>query len=187
VSAPYRKFALIATYLAAIVAANQLVNGHPSRAPFIAFALIGWDLVARDRLHLYWTGQHLWRNMAFLIGGGSLISAAVNPATTRIAIASCVAFGVAATVDTIVFHIRRRDRWEDRSMLSNTASAAVDSFVFPLIAFVGVYFTFWSSTFWTLVFTLFCAKVAGSWLWVRLLRKRPVKCDVPGCKIEHVG
>lgn len=165
------KYALVATYLAAIVAANQLVNGHPSRAPFLAFCFIAWDLVSRDRLHLYWAGKHLWRNMALLIVAGSVISVAVNPATTRVAVFSCLAFAAAATVDTVVFHFRRADRWEDRSMISNTASAAVDSFVFPF-AFVGIYFSFISTTFWTLVFTMWCAKVAGSWVFTRLLARR---------------
>ena len=155
-----------------IVAANYLVTGHPSRAPYIAFAFIGGDLVCRDTLHLAWHGKRLWRNMAVLIAAGSVLSVIVNRDSSRVALASCVAFATAATVDALVFHWRRNDRWQDRSMLSNVFGATVDSFVFPLIAFVGLYMTFWSTTFWTLVFTLACAKIAGSWVWTHLLGRR---------------
>lgn len=165
------KYALVATYLAAIVAANQLVTGHPSRAPLLGFLFIGWDLVARDRLHDLWR-ENLLRNMALLILAGSVLSVIVNLDSARVAIASCVAFAAAATVDGVVYQWRHSDRWEDRAMTSNVAGAAVDSFVFPAIAFLGLYFTLWSTAFWTLVFTLFCAKVAGSWLWTFLLKSK---------------
>lgn len=165
------KYVLVASYLAAIVLANQLVTGHPSRAPLLGFLFIGWDLVARDRLHDLWR-DHLLRNMALLILAGSALSVVVNLDSARVALASAVAFGAAATADGIVYQWRHQDRWEDRAMTSNVVGAAVDSFVFPAIAFLGVFFTITSTAFWTLVFTLFCAKVAGSWLWTFLLKSR---------------
>ncbi len=166
------KYLLIGTYLAAIVLANQLVTGHPSRAPLLGFLFIGWDLVSRDRLHSYWEHSRLWLNMALLIAAGSVLSYALNRDTARVALASCAAFALAATVDAIIYAWRKGDRWEDRSMASNAVASAVDSFAFPAIAFLGVYFTFWSTAFWTLVFTLACAKIAGSWFWTFLLKSR---------------
>lgn len=165
------KYVLVATYLAAIVAANQLVTGHPSRAPLLGFLFIGWDLVSRDRLHDYWR-NHLLRNMALLIAAGSILSVLVNLDSARVALASAVAFAFAATADGIIYQWRRHDRWEDRSMISNVVGGTIDSFVFPAVAFLGVYFTLWSTSFWTLVFTLACAKIAGSWLWTFLLKSR---------------
>lgn len=164
--------ALVAVYLLAIVAANEIITHKgPTWSIYTAFAFIGLDLVTRDRLHDVWKG-HLVRNMAFLIAAGSLISYAVNRASGRIALASCVAFALAFTADAIVYHLRRKERWADRSNESNVAGAAVDSFVFPLIAFVPAIMPFWSATFLALVFGQFTAKVAGGYVWSLVLRKR---------------
>jgi hypothetical protein len=102
----------------------------------------------------------------------------VNRDTARIALASCVAFGAAATADAIVYHLRRKERWADRSNESNVAGAAVDSLIFPVIAFG-------TPILWALTFSLFCAKIAGGYLWSLILRPRATKCSVPGCPIDH--
>ncbi len=159
------KYALVATYLAAIVAANEIITHKgPTCSIYTAFVFIGLDLVTRDRLHDYWRG-HVLRNMALLIASGSALSYALNRDSGRIALASCVAFGAAATVDGTVYHLRRKERWADRSNESNVAGAAVDSLIFPAIAFG-------TPILWAIVFGQFCAKVAGGYLWSLVLRKR---------------
>lgn len=172
--------ALVAVYLAAIVAANLIVTHKgPTWSVYLAFVFIGLDLVCRDRLHDAWHG-HVARNMAALIVAGSVISYAVNRGSGRIALASCLAFGAAASVDAVVYHLRRKQSWSDRSNESNLAGAAVDSFVFPAVAFG------WP-LLWPIIFGQFCAKVAGGYVWSLVLRKRAARCSVPGCKIEHVA
>ena len=94
--------ALVAIYLAAIVAANLIVTHKgPTWSVYLAFVFIGLDLVCRDRLHDAWHG-HVVRNMAALIVAGSAISYVVNRDAGRIALASCLAFGAAATADAVV-------------------------------------------------------------------------------------
>ncbi len=99
--------------------------------------------------------------MGALIAAGSLLSYAVNRDSGRIALASCIGFGAAAIADTVVYHLRRRHGWYERSNDSNVVSAAVDSLLFPTIAF-GV-------VLWPIIFGQFTAKVAGGAVWARLL------------------
>jgi len=153
---------LVAAYLAAIVAANLIITEKgPSWSVYTAFAAIGLDLTCRDRLHDLWRG-HILRNMAILIASGSAISYLLNRDSGRIALASCLAFGAAATVDGITYHLRRRAPWMERANDSNVAGAAVDSLVFPIVAFG-------TPILWAIVFGQFCAKVAGGYLWSRVL------------------
>lgn len=172
-------------FLTAIVAANLSISHFgPKAAIWNAVLLVGLDLTTRDRLHDYWKG-HLVRNMGALIVTGSVLSYLLGvalgsgPHVARIAFASCVAFAVAASADTLVYHWRRRASWSDRSNESNLAGAAADSLVFA--ALLPYPFS------WAFVLTLWSAKVAGGYAWSLLLRKRPARCSVPGCKIEHVG
>jgi len=168
----------VALYLAAIVTANlSVTHWGPRAAIWNAAILIGLDLVTRDRLHDLWRG-HVLRNMTALILAGSALSYAINRDSGRIALASCIAFGAASAADAIVYHLRRKRSWSDRSNESNLAGAAVDSIVFPAIAFG------WPLS-WAFVLSLWSAKVAGGYVWSLILRKRPVKCPVPGCNIDH--
>jgi len=153
--------AVVALYLVAIVAANLSVwYFGPEAAVYNAFALIGLDLTCRDVLHDLWRRQ-LARNMALLIAAGSALSYVVNPGTARIALASCVAFGLAAVADSLAYHGLRGAQWYERVNGSNVVAAAVDSLVFPWIAF--------GSFLWPIVFGLFTAKVAGGALWALVL------------------
>jgi len=152
----------VVMYLIAIVAANLLVAQFgPSVVVINAFVFIGLDLTARDHLHDAWKRRHLWPKMTVLIGVGSLLSWLLNRNAGPIALASFVAFGCAGVADALVYHLLG-----DRSRMlringSNVVSAAVDSLVFPTLAFGG---------FMPLV-TLgqFAAKVAGGFVWSLVL------------------
>lgn len=155
--------ALVGAYLAAIVAANLSVEHWGPRAViYNAFLFIGLDFTARDALHDAWRGR-LIRNMSLLIAAGSLLSYLVNRDTARIALASCIAFGLAALADTVAYHLLRDRTWYERANQSNVASAAVDSLVFPWIAF--------GAFLWPIVFGQFCAKLAGGVVWSFVLAK----------------
>ena len=157
---------LIGIYLASIVLANLTVAHFGAPAVlWNAFVLISLDLTARDRLHEQWQHKHLKRNMALLIIAGSLLSALLNAGATQIAIASCVAFGAAAVVDTIVYASLGEHSRLTRMNVSNVFSAAVDSFLFPT-------FAFGFPVMWGIVAGQWLAKVVGGLLWSWLLSRK---------------
>lgn len=160
---------LVILYLVAIIAANLLVAEFgPSVTPIAAFLLIGFDLSSRDRLHEAWRGRQLWPNMAALIASGSVLSYLLNADAGPIALASFVAFAVAGVTDALVYHLLGGRAYLVRVNGSNVVSAAVDSLLFPTIAFGA--FLPW------IVLGQFVAKVAGGavWAWVLSARRTEV-------------
>ena len=152
-------------YLVAIVAANLLVARFgPAVVVVNAFLFIGLDLTARDHLHDAWRGRGLWRKMAVLIAAGSLLSWVLNRGAGQIALASFVAFALAGVADAVIYH------WlGDRARLvrvngSNMVSAAVDSLIFPTLAF--------GALMPGVVLGQFAAKVGGGFVWSLVLRRR---------------
>lgn len=130
--------ALVALYLAAIVAANLAVTHFgPHALALTAFVLIPFDLVVRDVLHERWSHGRLWPKMAALILAGSALSWTINASAGPIALASLCAFGVAGVVDATVYAALRFPRFY-RMNASNAASALTDSLIFPAVAF-GVF------------------------------------------------
>lgn len=155
---------LVVLYLAAIVIANLTVAAFgPGVSILNAFFLIGLDLSTRDALHERWQHRHLLPKMAALVAVGSILSWLLNRDAGRIALASAVAFGAAAIVDGVVYWMARRSSRLTRMNASNSVSAAVDSILFPTIAFGG---------FMPLI-TLgqYVAKVGGGAIWGWLLAR----------------
>lgn len=148
----------VALYLSAIILANLTVARFgPEVAVLNAFLFIGLDLTARDRLHDAWRGDYLLPKMAALIAAGSILSWLLNRDAGQIALASFVAFAAAATVDAVVYHLLGRyPRWL-RINGSNIPSAAVDSIVFPTLAF-GAFLA-------PIVIGQFMAKTLGGFVW----------------------
>jgi uncharacterized PurR-regulated membrane protein YhhQ (DUF165 family) len=148
---------LVGLYLAAIVIANITVALFgPSVVVLNAFLFIGLDLTTRDRLHEQWQTGRAWK-MGLLIAAGSLISWLLNRAVAPIALASCVAFGLSAIADTVVYTWLHDRPWWIKVNGSNVVSAAVDSAIFPTLAFGA--FLPW------IVLGQFIAKVGGGALW----------------------
>lgn len=155
----------VCLYLTAIVLANLTTAAFgPAWSIVNAFLFIGLDLTARDKLHDAWHNNGIVWKMAALIATGSLLSYALNRNAGAIAMASFVAFACAAVADTVVYSALRRRGYLQRVNGSNVVSAAVDSLVFPTIAFSGV----------MPLITLgqFAAKVAGGFVWSLALMKR---------------
>lgn len=146
-------------YVLAICAANFSVHIFgPLITPLNAFLFIGLDFVVRDKLH---ERIGIKKILVLIIIAGA-ISYAVNPATDMIAIASVAAFSIAALTDASVYQILIKRNWLVKSNVSNTVSSAVDSVVFPLIAF---------GAFMPLVVAgQFFAKVFGGAIWSWILR-----------------
>ena len=121
----------IVVYAAAMTAANLLVVAFgPAISPLNSFLFIGLDLALRDWLHVR---LRAWQMLALIAASGAL-TYLLSPAAGKIAIASAVAFTCAAAVDWSVFSAVRGS-WLKRSNASNVAGAAIDSVVFPTLAF----------------------------------------------------
>lgn len=148
----------ILLYLVAIVAANLSVAMFGASAAIInAFVLISLDLTSRDALHDHWRGRYLWPKMVALIAGGSILSYTLNTSAGRIALASFMAFLCAGLVDALIYSALGERSRLVRMNGSNLFSAAVDSVVFPLIAF--------SVINWWVILGLFGAKIVGGLVW----------------------
>lgn len=146
-------------YVAAMLLANLLVSKFgPAISPVLAFFLIGFDLSMRDWLHVR---LRAWQ-MVGLIGVAGLLTYTLNPAAGMVAVASAVAFTSAALVDWATF-TRLRGSWLFRANGSNVAGAAVDSLIFPTLAF-GVLIPH-------IVALQFVAKMAGGAIWAALLAR----------------
>lgn len=147
----------IFVYLLSMTVANLLVSKFgPSISPLLAFFLIGMDLALRDWLHV----RLRTVQMLGLIGVSGALTYALNPSAGMIAMASASAFTLAALTDWAVFK-QLSGSWLRRANASNVAGAAVDSIVFPTLAF-GVLMPH-------IVALQFVAKVAGGAIWAWLL------------------
>lgn len=152
------KYAVI--YILSLVAANlTVVYFGPWFSIINSFLLIGLDLTLRDKIHELWEGK--WLPMGCLIATASIISYLLNPASGIIALASFVAFAVSMLVDTIVYQYLIKKSWVVKSNGSNIASSAIDSILFPTIAFGGL--------MPEIVLMQFLAKVFGGAIWVYII------------------
>lgn len=150
----------IAIYLLAMTAANlSVATFGPASTPVNAFLLIGLDLALRDWLHVRLKPMH----MLGLIGVAGLLTLGLNPAAGVIASASASAFTAAALTDWVVF-TKAKGSWLRRANVSNAAGAAVDSVIFPTIAF--------GALMPHIVLMQFAAKVAGGAFWAWLISKK---------------
>jgi hypothetical protein len=154
-------------YIAALVAANLLVAWLGVWFSLInAFVLIGLDLSLRDKLHDLWEGDKLPMKMGGLIATASIVSYAINPATGMIAFASLAAFILSMVADAFAYQYLKGKNWLIRANGSNIAGSAVDSVVFPTIAFGGLMLE--------IVALQFIAKVGGGFIWSKVLEKKNV-------------
>lgn len=154
-------FALIA-YAVAMTMANLLVATFgPTISPINAFFLIGLDLTLRDWLHVR---LKPWQMGTLIVSTGAL-TYLLNPAAGMIAVASAMSFLVAALVDWAVF-TKTKGTWVKRANVSNIAGSAIDSLLFPTIAF-GVLMPH-------IVAMQFVAKVLGGAAWSAILMYRSV-------------
>ena len=152
----------ITAYAAAMTLANlSVATFGPAISPINAFFLIGLDLALRDWLHVRLrVGQ-----MGALIAATGVLTYVLNPAAGQIAIASACAFTAAALVDWGTF-ARLRGSWMFRANGSNVAGAAVDSLLFPTIAF--------GALMPHIVAMQFVAKVAGGAVWAWIIGRKTV-------------
>lgn len=165
-----KTWGLIALYLAAIVAANQIITAYgPSAVLYVGAGLIAFNLVARDALHDAFEDHRLLK-MAALIGTGAVLSYVLNADAATIALASAAAFTASEVVDAVSYHLMRWRPWLERCNTSNVLSATVDTIVFFQLAFGGVPVA--------LAFAQVCAKVAGGVVYSLLMERRATRMAV---------
>ena len=149
----------ILIYAADMTLANlSVAMWGPSVTAINAFILIGLDLALRDWLQFR---LKAWQ-MGGLIAATGALTFILNPAAGMIAVASSVAFTAAALVDWATF-ASIRGTWIQRANCSNMAGAAVDSLIFPTIAF--------GALMPQIVLAQFVAKVAGGAFWAYLMNR----------------
>jgi uncharacterized PurR-regulated membrane protein YhhQ (DUF165 family) len=157
----------IAVYAATIIAANLLVAQFGLViTPVLAFVCIGLDLALRDWLQLRLTRWH----MGALILGTGVITFLANPAAEKIALASAASFILAAMADWWAFNTLAGS-WLRRSIGSNVAGAAIDSLVFPTLAF--------GALLPGIVAAQFVAKTVGGALWACMLSRKTAAVSLP--------
>ena len=154
-------FALIVYAIAMTVANLSIATFGPWVSPINAFLFIGLDLTLRDWLHEKLSAKQMFGLIAF----SGTLTYALNPSAGMIAIASAVSFTAAAVVDWTVF-AKIKGSWTVKANGSNLAGAAVDSLVFPTLAF-GVLMP-------SIIAMQFAAKVLGGAVWSVLLMYRSV-------------
>lgn len=131
----------------------------PVISPANSFVLIGLDLTLRDWLQIQ---MNAWQMGALILFAG-MLTYAMNPEAGMIATASACSFSVAALVDWAAF-TRLRGSWAFRANGSNVVGSAVDSLIFPTMAF-GMLIPH-------IVALQFIAKVAGGAIWTALMTRK---------------
>ena len=161
-----KKTALAAVlYVAALCTANLLVYIFgPVWSIVNSFLLIGLDFILRDILH----DRIGFVRVTILAVFAGLLSFILNPAGGMIAVASSVSFIIAAIGDGSVYQLFMRRTWIIRSNASNVAAAAIDSIIFPIIAF--------GSLMPHIVIGQFVAKVVGGAMWSGVITKTRLRC-----------
>jgi hypothetical protein len=153
---------MIVVYVAAIVVANfSVATFGPAISPINAFMLIGLDLALRDRLHEKWKNSQLTLKMGLLIFGSGVVSFMLDQSMGMIALASMAAFIASNVADALMYHALRFKPYLIKSNGSNIVGAAVDSCVFPTLAF--------GSIMPEIMLFQFGAKFAGGLVWSIIL------------------
>ena len=129
-------------YIAATLAANYTatwfihfpVFGQVSIATFI----FGITFTARDRVHQSLGRTNVYRMIA-IAAVLNLIVTIAGGVEWRIVAASLIAIVLAETADTEIYHHFIDNTWGMRVFKSNSVSIPLDSLLFNLIAFAGVF------------------------------------------------
>lgn len=179
---------VVSLYLGAIVLANYLITTYGQVAlPWVAFALIPFDLVARDLMQDRWQNEPTyvlrWRMLILILCGG-LISIWTGTGSVRVNVASWLAFTIAGLIDALTYQGMIRYGRVFRINAATLTAAITDSIIFVTIAFNEVN--------WKLVGLQIGMKVAGGFVWSLLLYKffrRPLNVEqmVDPKNIKTVG
>ncbi|UCF91999.1 MAG: VUT family protein [Desulfobacterales bacterium] len=103
----------------------------------IGTLIFGVTFTQRDRVHRY--GRKAVYSMIFMAAIGMVLESLLLGVAWRIIAASFIAIVLSETADTEVYQKLRHRAWVQRVAGSNLVSIPLDSLVFNLIAFAGVF------------------------------------------------
>ena len=136
-----------AIYIAAVLVANATAETF---IPLPFFGLVsvgtlffGLTFTQRDRVHR--AGRTQVYTMLVVTAVLATLESIVLDVPWRIIVASCLAILLAEAADTEVYHRLRRHGWYARVAGSNAISIPLDSIIFTVTAFAGVF------SVWTIV------------------------------------
>lgn len=131
----------MAVYIAAVLVANYTATWF---IPLPVFGLVsvgtlvfGITFTQRDRVHRF--GRRPVYGMIFLAAVGMVFESLFLGVQWRIIIASFIAIVLSETADTEVYHKLLSRPWMQRVIGSNLVSIPLDSLLFNLVAFAGVF------------------------------------------------
>lgn len=131
----------MAIYIVAVLAANYTATWFIPLPVFgmvsVGTLIFGITFTQRDRVHRFGRGPVYL--MILIAAVGMVLESLFLGVDWRIILASFVAIVLSETADTEVYHRLLHRSWLQRVTGSNLISIPLDSLLFNLIAFVGVF------------------------------------------------
>ena len=128
-------------YIAAVLAANYTATWFIPLPIFgmvsVGTLIFGITFTQRDRVHRY--GRKAVYAMILLAAVGMVLESLLLEVPWRIILASFIAIVLSEAADTEIYHQLLHRSWLQRVTGSNLVSIPLDSFLFNLIAFMGVF------------------------------------------------
>jgi uncharacterized PurR-regulated membrane protein YhhQ (DUF165 family) len=128
-------------YIVAVLAANYTATWF---IPLPIFGLVsvgtlifGITFTQRDRVHCY--GRKAVYSMIMIAAAGMVLESLFLAVEWRIILASFIAIVLSEAADTEIYHKLLHRSWLQRVAGSNIISIPLDSLLFNLIAFLGVF------------------------------------------------
>ncbi len=131
----------MAIYIAAVLAANYTATWFIPLPVFgmvsVGTMIFGITFTQRDRVHRH--GRKAVYSMIFIAAAGMILESVFLGVEWRIILASFIAIVLSETADTEVYQKLLHRPWLQRVTGSNLISIPLDSLLFNLIAFAGVF------------------------------------------------
>ena len=128
-------------YIAAVLVANYTATWFIPLPVFgmvsVGTLVFGITFTQRDRVHRF--GRRSVYAMIFMAALGMVLESAFLAVPWRIIVASFIAIVLSETADTEVYHKLLHRSWIQRVTGSNLVSIPLDSLLFNVIAFAGVF------------------------------------------------
>jgi len=128
-------------YIAAVLVANYTATWFIPLPVFgmvsVGTLVFGITFTQRDRVHRH--GRRAVYLMIFIAAVGMVLESLFLGVEWRIITASFIAIVLSETADTEVYHKLLRRSWMQRVIGSNLVSIPLDSILFNVIAFLGVF------------------------------------------------
>ena len=128
-------------YIAAVLAANYTATWFIPLPIFgmvsVGTLIFGITFTQRDRVHRY--GRKAVYAMILLAAVGMVLESLLLEVPWRIILASFIAIVLSEAADTEIYHQLLHRSWLQRVTGSNLVSIPLDSLLFNIIAFMGVF------------------------------------------------